>query len=96
MGDRSQIIVKVLDQPDIHIYGHWAGTDNVQAVKNVLAQPDNRVGDATYFTAKLFHEFAVVLGKYDGGLGYGVGTGDIFCDNPDIIVDAETGQWEVE
>ena len=95
MGDRSFIVIesKQFVSP-IALYGHWAGTDNVLAVENVLARTD-RVGDPSYLTAQLFHEFST-LGGYDGNLSFGIsayGYGpNGWEDNEPIYVNADTGE----
>jgi hypothetical protein len=96
MGNRSNIVIReTASQKDnlVILYGHWAGDDNLTAVKNVLEKTD-RIGDSIYLTAQIFHEFTS-LGGYDGGLGYGLWVGDIEsideADNPAVIVDADTG-----
>lgn len=96
MGNRSTIIVKSAHFPTpIYLYGHWSGDDNIHAVRNVMART-TRVGDPTYLTAQLFHEFANNLGKYDGELSFGIGTYpedvSIWDDNPPIVVNADTGE----
>lgn len=94
MGDRSIITVVGRDST-VSLYGHWAGTTNLEAVRNVLARTE-RIGDPAYLTAQLFHEFAVVLGGYNGGLDYGIFAGDddgMWLDNKTVIVDAETGEY---
>jgi hypothetical protein len=90
MGDRSRIIVKSESFPNaIHLYGHWAGTDNLTAVVNVLAKTD-RIGDPSYLTAQLFYEFA---SDYDGNLGFGISVDDdgVFDDNSPITIFADNG-----
>jgi hypothetical protein len=96
MGDRSNIVIReTASQKDnfVILYGHWAGDDNLTAVRNVLEKTD-RIGDSTYLTAQIFYEFTR-LGNYDGGLGFGLWVGDIESidedDNPAVIVDADTG-----
>jgi hypothetical protein len=95
MGDRSQIVVReTATQREnlIVIYGHYAGSDNLEAVKNVLATTD-RIGDC-YLTAQLFYEFTR-LGNYSGNLGFGLYVGSLDdideIDNPAVIVDIDTG-----
>jgi hypothetical protein len=96
MGDRSRIIIvsKEFASP-IHLYGHWAGEANTEAVKAVLAMPQARIGDASYLTAQLFHAFTELAG-YDGVLGFGIGAydsqSDSWDDNPQIVVNADTGE----
>lgn len=94
MGDRSRIIVKSdsFTNP-IHLYGHWAGTDNLTAVARVLSTTD-RVGDPSYLTAQLFFSFAVSQNDYDGNLGFGISVDDDngeYDDNSPIIVFADNG-----
>jgi hypothetical protein len=96
MGDRSNIVIReTASQKDnfVILYGHWAGDDNLTAVRNVLEKTD-RIGDSTYLTAQIFYEFTR-LGNYDGGLGFGLWVGDMESidedDNPAVIVDADTG-----
>jgi hypothetical protein len=96
MGDRSNIVIReTASQKDnlVILYGHWAGDSNLTAVINVLEKTD-RIGDSTYLTAQIFHEFTQ-LGNYDGGLGYGLWVGDMDTidetDNPAVIVDADNG-----
>lgn len=103
MGDRSSIIVKSLQFPlAIQFYGHWSAEQNVTAVTNVLSTTQ-RVGDAGYLAAQLFHEFSAVLGGYQGvasQTGYGIyvipkgldmAIGD---DNPTVTVNADDGTVE--
>jgi hypothetical protein len=98
MGDRSRIIIisKEFASP-IHLYGHWSGETNFEAVEQVLAMPENRVGDPSYLTAQLFHAFGELSG-YTGQLGFGISMGayddqdDGFDDNPQIVIDADTGE----
>lgn len=99
MGNRSLIIIRSSDfgTNEIRLYGHWSGEDNINAVRNVLAQTD-RVGDPSYLIAQLFHEFAVVLGGYGGGLGFGISLASSWddegwIDNETVIVDADTGNY---
>jgi hypothetical protein len=97
VGDRSVITV-VSREATISIYGHYAGDTNLMAVRNVLKRTD-RIGDPAYLTAQLFHEFAVVLGNFDGNLGYGISEGtweDDWLDNPTVIVNAENGEYCIE
>jgi len=101
MGDRSLIVVKAKSFPTpIVFYGHWSGDDNITAVRNVLART-GRIGDVSYLTAQLFHEFAK-LGNYDGELSFGIDTSeysdgdDAFMDNPTVIVNADTGEYEYD
>jgi hypothetical protein len=101
MGDRSLIVVKAEAFPTpITFYGHWSGDDNITAVRNVLART-GRIGDVSYLTAQLFWEFAS-LGKYDGELSFGIDTSeysdgdDLWMDNPTVIVNADTGEYEYE
>jgi hypothetical protein len=98
MGDRSMIVVKAEKfVTPIVFYGHWSGEQNIEAVKNVLART-GRIGDAGYLTAQLFWEFAK-LGNYDGELSFGIDangdTDDTWMDNPSVIVNADTGEYEV-
>jgi len=98
MGNRSRIIIisKEFASP-IHLYGHWSGETNFEAVETVLAMPKNRVGDPSYLTAQLFHAFADLSG-YTGELGFGISIGayddqnDSWDDNPQIVVNADTGE----
>jgi hypothetical protein len=95
MGNRSTIyVVSKTHSTPVAIYGHWAGKSSVDAVVNVLTRTD-RVGDAMYLTAQVFYEFAITLGSYEGGTGFGIGTfetiDDHWNDNPAIILDADTG-----
>ena len=96
MGDRSLIVIESesLTEP-VWLYGHYAGEDNLVAVKSVLARTD-RLGDPSYLTAQLFYEFAVTLGGYDGNLGFGIGTGSVSLyegDNPTVYLNADTGVY---
>ncbi|MFM5968494.1 MAG: hypothetical protein ACKOQ8_05615 [Micrococcales bacterium] len=100
MGDRSviQINSDSFAYP-ISLYGHWAGEDNLRAVKIVLDQPEARVGDASYLTAQLFFWFSTALGGYDGELGYGIDTGSHdpdWLDNPIVYINADTGDYTYE
>lgn len=96
MGNRSVIQISSASLPyPISIYGHWSGEDNLIAVKNVLTRTD-RIGDANYLSAQLFYEFAVVLGGYDGNLGFGLDTDaydEAWLDNPIVYVDADNGHY---
>jgi hypothetical protein len=96
MGNRSVIQINSTTLPyPISLYGHWAGEDNIIAVKNVITRTD-RIGDANYLSAQLFYEFAVTLGGYDSNLGFGLHTGvydEAWLDNPIVYVDADTGNY---
>lgn len=97
MGDRSVITI-TSREATVSLYGHHAGTTNLEAVRNVLSRTD-RIGDPAYLTAQLFHEFAVVLGGYQGDRGYGISEGSFepdWLDNPTVIVNAETGEYCLE
>jgi hypothetical protein len=101
MGDRSIITITTgaSNLDTVSLYGHYAGSTNLEAVKAVLARPDARIGDIAYLTAQLFHQFATVMGNYDGGLGYGIFAGyeaDEWLDNPTVIVNADTGEYCLE
>ena len=101
MGDRAVIVIKTdaSELDTVSLYGHYAGTTNLDAVLNVLAKPSVRIGDIAYLTAQLFYEFAVRLGNYDGGIGYGIyagaDTGE-WLDNPTVVVNADTGEYTVQ
>jgi hypothetical protein len=47
-------------------------------------------------SAQLFYEFAVVLGRYNGELSFGIGVGHVAGSSlgnvPTIIVDADSGE----
>ena len=95
MGNRSVIVIESKNYVSpIALYGHWAGTDNVRAVENVLARTD-RVGDPSYLTAQLFHEFST-MGGYDGNLSFGIDAygydAGSWEDNDPIYVNADTGE----
>jgi len=92
MGDRVWIQIESESQAaPISLYGHWAGEQALEAVRNVIAKTD-RIGDPVYLTAQVFHEFTT-LGGYSGGLGYGITAG--FApeedDRPTVYLDADTG-----
>jgi hypothetical protein len=100
MGNRSLIVVRAenLGEQEIRFYGHWSGTDNVEAVRNVLAR-SGRVGDPSYLTAQFFHEFSVNLGGYDGELSFGIYTAEVdsdegWIDSPTVYVNADNGNYE--
>lgn len=99
MGNRAYIQVesKRLETPVI-FYGHWSGEDNLTAVRNVLERT-TRIGDASYLAAQLFFEFAVAIGGYTGDLGFGIETGSLngteWADVPNVIVNADTGEYAV-
>ena len=103
MGNRSLIIIRSTsfdNNNEIRIYGHWSGTDNVQAVRNVLART-NRVGDSSYLTAQFFHEFSVNLGAYDGELSFGIytaetGSDEGWIDSPTVYINADNGNYEYD
>jgi hypothetical protein len=100
MGNRAFIQVTSESFPTpLHLYGHWSGEDNLEAVKNVLTRTD-RIGDPTYLAAQLFHEFAVALGGYDGNLSFGIGVGEIdesdWVNAPTVYVNADTGEVTVD
>ena len=97
MGDRSYIQVDSHRfQTPIIFYGHWSGTDNLVAVRNVLARTA-RIGDPSYLTAQIFYGFAMELGEYDGSLGFGIESGNLtgseWSDNPSVLVNADTGEY---
>jgi hypothetical protein len=103
MGNRSLIIIRSAEYPagtELRLYGHWAGEDNFHAVQNVMSRTD-RIGDPSYLTAQLFHEFAVAFGAYDGGIGYGIslaqiGSDEGWIDSPSVIVNADFGYYDYE
>ncbi len=99
MGNRAYIQVDSHRfQTPIIFYGHWSGTDNLTAVKNVLARTA-RIGDPSYLTAQLFYEFAK-LGEYDGSLSFGIEsgclTGNEWSDVPSVLVNADTGEYAID
>lgn len=100
MGNRAFIqIESERFQVPIVLYGHWSGEDNRTAVLDVLARTD-RVGDPSYLTAQIFHEFSVRCGNYDGSLGFGIsaygsgiaGDGDV----DGVFVNADNGKAWLE
>ncbi len=95
MGDRSVIQVNSATLPHpISLYGHWAGEDNLIAVKNVISSA--RLNDPAYLAAQLWCEFAVKLGNYDGKSGFGIDTSvydEAWLDNPIVYVDADNGTY---
>lgn len=101
MGDRSHIVIRNSNPADtITLYGHWAGTTNIDAVRSVMSRT-KRLGDISYLTAELFYEFAVVEGKYTGvGFGsYGMWAGGddgVWADNPSVYVNADDGTFDYE
>jgi hypothetical protein len=103
MGNRSLIVIRSNsfdNDNEIRFYGHWSGTDNVQAVHNVLART-GRVGDPSYLTAQLFHEFSVNLGAYDGEVSFGIytaetGSDEGWIDSPTVYINADYGHYEYE
>lgn len=102
MGDRSAIRITsdtaYNGDTDTTIYGHWAGTTNLIAVQNVLSEEHPPIGDQSRLTAQLFHEFATVLGNYDGGSGYRIisGNSEVWTDNPTVIINADTGEYTMK
>jgi hypothetical protein len=103
MGNRSLIIIRSKDfdnNNEIRFYGHWSGTDNFTAVQNVMART-GRVGDPSYLTAQLFHEFSVNLGAYDGELSFGIytaetGSDEGWTDSPTVYINADFGYYEYD
>ena len=101
MGNRSHIVIRGNDPKEtITLYGHWAGTTNIDAVRSVMSRT-TRAGDISYLTAELFYEFAVVEGSYKGvGFGsYGMWAGDddgAWADNPSVYVNTIDGTFEYE
>lgn len=95
MGDRAYIVIKTgaSELDTLSIYGHWAGSSNLEAVKNVLGRTD-RIGDHAYLTAQIFHEWAVKLNGYEGGTGFGIMAGDgDEEENPTVYVNADNGSY---
>jgi hypothetical protein len=100
MGDRSLIVITNNTDTNLMVmYGHWSGSDNLQAVHNVI-EKTGRIGD-NYVVAEIFHEFSVVLGGYGG-----IGTGSFgmwadrsetfdegWIDSPTVYVNADTGDY---
>jgi hypothetical protein len=101
MGDRSHIIIRGDDpKQTITLYGHWAGTTNIDAVRSVMSRT-KRTNDIAYLTAELFYQFAVVEGSYTGvGFGsFGMWAGDddgAWADNPSVYVNAVDNTFEYE
>jgi hypothetical protein len=98
MGNRSLIVIESERfQTPISLYGHWSGAENLAAVAEVLGKT-GRVGDPSYLTAQIFYEFAIVRGKYDGELSFGIDTfgvpdGSAGMDTDTVFVNADTGAW---
>jgi len=99
MGNRAFIQVESKDfLAPILFYGHWSGTENLDAVRNVLERT-GRIGDGSYLAAQIFHEFANTLGAYDGELSFGIASGEVsdaWVDAPTVYVDADTGAYTVD
>jgi carbohydrate-binding DOMON domain-containing protein len=101
MGDRSHIVIRGNDPKEtITLYGHWAGTTNIDAVRSVMGRT-TRANDISYLTAELFYEFAIVEGSYKGvGFGsYGMWAGDddgAWADNPSVYVNTIDGTFDYE
>ena len=101
MGNRSHIVIRGNDPKEtITLYGHWAGTTNIDAVRSVMGKT-TRANDIAYLTAELFYEFAIVEGSYKGvGFGsYGMWAGDddgAWADNPSVYVNTIDGTFEYE
>jgi hypothetical protein len=99
MGNRAfiQIDSNLFEMP-IVFYGHWSGSENLEAVRNVLSRTD-RIGDPSYLSAQIFHEFSVGLRDYDGGLGFGISVGVVgsgeWADTDTIYVNADTGEYRL-
>lgn len=96
MGDRAYIVIKTgaSELDTLSIYGHWAGSSNLEAVKNVLGRDHARIGDHAYLTAQIFHEWAVNLNGYEGGTGFGIMAGDgDEEENPTVYVNADNGAY---
>jgi hypothetical protein len=98
MGNRSLIVIESERfQTPISLYGHWSGAGNLAAVAEVLGKT-TRVGDPSYLTAQIFYEFAIVRGKYDGELSFGIDTFGVpdasaGMDTDTVFVNADTGAW---
>lgn len=99
MGNRAFIQVESKDfLAPILFYGHWSGTENLDAVRNVLDRT-GRIGDGSYLAAQIFHQFAITLGAYDGELGFGIASGEVgdaWTNSPTVYVDADTGVYTIE
>jgi len=99
MGNRAYIQVDSKEfLAPIIFYGHWSGTDNLDAVRSVLARTA-RIGDSSYLAAQIFHEFATVLGSYDGELSFGISSGEVadaWVDASTVYVNADTGEYRVD
>jgi hypothetical protein len=98
MGHRAFIQIDSINlENPVILYGHWSGDDSEPAVRNVLARTD-RIGDPSYLAAQIFYEFSVVLGKYDGGIGFGIESGHLTSEMgnvPNVYVNADTGEYTV-
>lgn len=99
MGDRSAIVITNSDDnsTNITLFAHWGGKMNLTAVRNVLSREDVALGDYSRLSAQLFHEFANLVG-YDGGYGIRILVGDVYDweDNPNVIVNSDTGEYAIE
>lgn len=99
MGNRAYIQVDSKEfLAPIIFYGHWSGTDNLDAVRSVLER-STRIGDSSYLAAQIFHEFATVLGSYDGELSFGISSGEVadaWVDASTVYVNADTGEYRVD
>jgi hypothetical protein len=98
MGNRVTIQIQSKEfLTPINLYGHWAGSHALTAVRTVLART-GRIGEPDYLTAQLFYEFAR-QGEYDGELSFGInayGSDSVDDgDNPAIYVNADNGEYWV-
>ena len=102
MANRSLIVIrsKEFGDNEIRFCGHHSGADNFKAVQNVMARTV-RVGDPSYLTAQLFHEFSVKLGAYDGEMSFGIqlaqtGSDEGQIDTPTVYLNCDFGYYEFE
>lgn len=98
MGDRSIIVIESEQfEVPLSFYGHWAGGDHLDAVRDVIEETD-RIGDAGYLAAQIFYKFAVMYGNYQGKLGYAIYPCELqgWSDNARVFVNADTGAIRIE
>jgi hypothetical protein len=72
MGDRSNIIIKRNNQPDMYFYSHWLGAELAVVLNRALARGKDRWDDPSYLARIIFCE--MVEPDIMGETGFGLST----------------------
>jgi hypothetical protein len=99
MGDRGQIAIKDREiagqEVRVYLYGHWAGSELPDILKQALIRGKNRWDDSCYLTRIIFCE--MVKGHEMDEPGFGIDCamhGDVEHPVPILDCDTQMITWE--